>query len=73
MNAVAVERTKYCYGCQRSDLHVPLRLNRRVTVLLVLLTLGLAILFWPYRCVTCGSVRPRSRILSDLLAWLNPP
>ena len=52
---------KYCQSCFRRDWHAPVKLNRVTTILLHLVTLGLIRFVWPYRCVTCGTARPRSR------------
>lgn len=54
---------KYCKRCWRDDYHVPMRLNSAVAAGLILATMGLALLIWPYRCATCG--------FSGIKSWVN--
>lgn len=60
----AVSQTKsnsvkrvFCNSCHRSDVHSPVELSPSLIVASIL-TLGLFLLFWPYRCATCGEKRP---------------
>ncbi len=59
---------KYCCACWREDLHVSVHVGYGLTLFIKVLTLGLAIPLWPYRCATCGRRRVRSDFLADLLA-----
>jgi hypothetical protein len=61
-----------CYACHRDDVHVRVRLHRAESLLLKILTLGIANLVWPYRCSTCGHRRPlyeRAAALLDKLMY----
>ena len=53
---------KYCHECWRDEPHVPVKCHPFLEGLAIVLTLGLALLRWPYRCTTCASVRIHSRI-----------
>jgi hypothetical protein len=48
----------YCNSCWRNEYHSPVRVDWFSRVLIVLLTLGLAVVLWPYRCQCCGQLRP---------------
>jgi|GEM_PF-2664574 len=48
---------KFCEQCYRYDHHSPVKVALPIKVVLVVMTLGLALLFWPTRCVCCGSIR----------------
>lgn len=47
----------FCEQCYRYDKHIPVKVGAVFRVLLVLVTLGLALIFWPKRCSCCGSMR----------------
>lgn len=48
---------KFCEQCYRYDYHSPVKVGFAMKVTLVVLTAGLALIFWPTRCKCCGSVR----------------
>lgn len=50
-------RKMYCRSCWRDDQHYPVNTSVFVKTALVLCTLGVAYLFWPYYCSTCGKSR----------------
>jgi hypothetical protein len=54
---------KYCSSCWRDEMHVPARSNVILQAAMILLTLGIAYLLWPFRCTCCGHLRP-NRITS---------
>ncbi len=56
----------YCRACWRDDWHTPIRANLVVTLIATVTTLGLNLYLWPYRCVSCGHVRPRLAIGHNL-------
>jgi len=47
----------FCEQCYRYDKHIPVRIGPVFRILLVIATLGLALIFWPKRCSCCGSLR----------------
>lgn len=51
------EIRKYCCRCWREDLLKPWQVDNILYGLAIGMTIGLALLFWPYRCVTCGTSR----------------
>lgn len=53
--------TKFCFcsSCWRDEYHTPVELDGFARGLIILMTLGLAAFFWPYRCRTCGHLRPQ--------------
>lgn len=59
------KKRKYCKSCWRPEAHVRLRFNPLIEVLLVVCTIGLIFVFWPYRCTLCGKMRPDQSITSE--------
>lgn len=47
----------FCEQCYRYDKHIAIKVGPVFKVLLVILTFGLALIFWPKRCSCCGSIR----------------
>jgi len=47
----------FCESCYRYDKHIPVKIAPVFKILLVIITAGLALIFWPKRCSCCGSVR----------------
>ncbi|MBL8852999.1 MAG: hypothetical protein JNK57_03405 [Planctomycetaceae bacterium] len=47
----------FCEQCYRYDKHIAVKVSLVIKILLVVLTLGLALIFWPKRCSCCGSIR----------------
>jgi len=47
----------FCEQCFRYDRHVPVKVSTVVRLSLIVLTCGLALIFWPKRCCCCGSTR----------------
>ena len=57
--SISKQKTKYCASCWRYEPHRPLKADPILIGAVSVLSLGVALLLWPYRCTTCGSVRPR--------------
>lgn len=49
---------QYCRCCFREDVHRPVSISALTTFLLIM-TAGLFLVLWPYRCLTCGTLRTR--------------
>lgn len=47
----------FCEECYRYDKHIPVKTWFVFKAVIVILTLGLALIFWPKRCSCCGSIR----------------
>jgi hypothetical protein len=47
----------FCEQCYRYDKHIPVKIGPVFRILVVIGTLGLALIFWPKRCSCCGSLR----------------
>lgn len=47
----------FCESCYRYDKHIAVKVPTVFKLVLVLLTFGLALIFWPKRCSCCGSIR----------------
>ena len=47
----------FCKQCFREDTHSQVQCPPSLKAGLVVITLGLALFFWPARCVCCGTVR----------------
>jgi hypothetical protein len=61
------KKRKYCKSCWREESHVRVRFHPVVEIAMVVLTLGLVFLCWPYRCRLCGKLRPCQDILPKRL------
>jgi hypothetical protein len=49
----------YCSSCWRDEYHAPVELDAFSRTVLVVGTMGLALILWPYRCCCCGHLRPQ--------------
>lgn len=47
----------FCEQCYRYDKHIPVKVWFVFKITVIVLTLGLALIFWPKRCSCCGSIR----------------
>lgn len=54
---VSTSTRKFCVQCYRYDYHKPVKVTVVAKVLVIIFTLGIAALFWPSRCVCCGTMR----------------
>lgn len=53
----------YCRHCWREEHFRPHKIGPFLAWLPVFLTLGISLLFWPFRCVTCGRKRYANRLI----------
>lgn len=52
---------QYCRCCFREDVHKPVGVSA-ITSFLLVVSAGLFFVIWPYRCLTCGTLRVRRLI-----------
>ena len=52
------EKFCFCSSCWRDEYHQPVQFDAFTRLVLIVMTFGLAAYLWPYRCRTCGNVRP---------------
>jgi len=47
----------FCKSCFRMDVHSPVKFSALIRGILLVVSLGLIIFFWPKKCICCGKVR----------------
>ena len=54
---MTMEKELFCKQCYRKDEHAQLRCSISLKAVLIIITFGLAWVFWPKRCLCCGKIR----------------